>query len=118
MESSRKLRTLHVTHGDAWGGRQMPTLALVKGLPATGHRQVIAADAGSPIAQRAEQSGISVLAQPPGLLGRMLSLRRAAATEAWDSIHLHDVASLKDLGRACVGRVVSRRLLTVRGDVA
>ena len=117
MRASR-LSTLHVMGGDVWGGRQMQTLALAAGLAAKGHRQVLASSAGSPISQRAAPAGIEVLALPRGLAGRLLALRRAAISEDWDTIHLHDAASLKDLARACIGRVIPRRVLTVRGDVA
>lgn len=96
----------------------MQTLALAAGLAAKGHRQVIAAIAGSPIAQRAALAGVEVLELPPGFARRLFALRRAVASRPWDTIHLHDVPSLKDLGRACVGRAIPRRVLTVRGDVA
>lgn len=118
MKGSRRLSTLHVTGGATWGGREMQTLALAAGLAAKGHRQVIAAIAGSPVARRAALAGIEVLSLPPGIAGRLLALRRAAAAAPWDTTHLHDVPSLKDLGRACVGRATPRRVLTVRGDVA
>ena len=118
MSGPRRLSTLHVTAGDAWGGHEMQTLALAQGLAAKGHRQAIAAPAGSPIVLRAGQAGVEVRELPAGLAGRLLSLRRVVAAELWSTIHLHDVTALKDLGRACVWREIPRRVLTVRGDVA
>ena len=120
MAGPRRLRTLHVTGGAGWGGREMQTLRLAAGLAAKGHRQLVAAIAGSPI-ERSEglgEVGIEVRALPLGHVARIRALRSIAASEPWDTIHLHDVGSLKDLGWAGIGRSLPPRILTVRGDVA
>jgi len=118
MKSSRRLSTLHVTSGDAWGGREMQTLALAAGLAVKGHRQVLMAPEGSHLAQKVTAAGVELRLLPRGLLSKLRELRRTAASEPWDTIHLHDVTSLKDLVRANIGRALPRRVLTVRGDVA
>jgi hypothetical protein len=96
------MRTLHVDSGREMRGGQWQALRLVQNLPREGVSAILMCRAGSPLFQRAKDSGVDV--RPLWLLNLAVAARHV------DLVHAHDSRS-HTMG-LCAGRplVVTRRV--------
>ena len=90
--SPRGLTILHVDSERGWRGGERQALWLAEGLTRAGHRSVIAARPGAPLARRAADAGLAVVPITP--LFEMdplavLVLRRAMRTAGAHLLHAH-----------------------------
>lgn len=106
-QQSGRIRGLNILHVDTemdWRGGQAQLLALARALRDRGHKQTIAARAGSALSQRARTAGIEVLT-----LHRLMAfwtLRREAAR--FDLIHAHSARAQNLVWLATAGLGVKR----------
>jgi L-malate glycosyltransferase len=108
---------LHVNAGREWRGGQAQALNLCRGLKARGVAQVLAASPGSPLLERALETGIEAL--PVTMRGEFdvlaaWKLRRIIARHGITLVHAHD-AHAHSIARLAVRKmpvalVVSRRV--------
>ena len=111
------MRILHVDTGTGWRGGQQQVLWLLEGCRDLDIEQMLLAPAGSPLAARARQSGISVteISQRARALDNLRLVRRLAPdydlAHAHDS-HAHSLLCAVDPFRrgAGPGLIVSRRV--------
>jgi glycosyltransferase involved in cell wall biosynthesis len=109
---------LHVNTERGWRGGEAQTLRLAQGLAARGHRTLLMAQPGSPLAARAAAAGLRVLETPMrGELDLGAARQLAAAIERHgiDLLHYHTAhaAGLGTLASLFCGRrpaVASRRV--------
>jgi len=115
--SSRRLTILHVDTERGWRGGQRQVLLLARGLQRLGHRNVIVARPGSPLAVRAAAEALEVLAvEPWSEIDPVAAwrIRRAANSERADIVHAHAghasmLAALATM-RSAVRLVITRRV--------
>ena len=112
--------TLHVLHIDTehgWRGGERQALWLAGELARRGHRSVVAARAGEPLARRAEEAGLDVAFCSP--LGELdpraaLQLRGVIRREQIDVVHAHTAHAVAAGALATIGTrtpmVVARRV--------
>ena len=111
------LRVLHIDTERGWRGGERQALWLATELAKRGHRSVIAARAGEPLALRAAEAGIKVLRCSP--LGELdpraaLQLRAAIRRDGIDVVHAHTSHAVAAGALATIGTgipmVVARRV--------
>ena len=111
------MRILHIDTGTGWRGGQQQVLLLLEGCRELDIEQQLLAPAGSPLAERARQSGIAVaqLSRPGLALENLRAVRRLASET--DLVHAHDshahslaCAALGFGRRASPPLIVSRRV--------
>lgn len=117
------MRILHLDSGRELRGGQRQLLLLARGLRARGHDQLIACPEDSPLAERARQDGLSVIALSRGasLLGQIKHLRREVRRAGTQVVHAHDGRSqtwsaLSSLGLE-VKRIATRRVTFMPGGL-
>jgi glycosyltransferase involved in cell wall biosynthesis len=117
MRKERDVRVLHVDTGTGWRGGQQQVLWLLEGCRDLEIEQMLLAPAGSPLAERARQSGIPVteLSTRALALENLRAVRRLASE--FDLAHAHDAHAHSLLcaanpfrGSAAPRLVVSRRV--------
>lgn len=104
--NARVLRVIHVDTERGWRGGERQAYWLAERLARQGHRSVIAARPGEPLAERAAAAGIATIALSPFAEMDILAafvLRRAIVRENADIVHAHTghavaVAALATLG--------------------
>jgi glycosyltransferase involved in cell wall biosynthesis len=111
------LVTLHVDLGEEWRGGQHQALELMLGLRSRGHTAELIAPRGSPLAQRAQRTGIRVHAVgrfAPRLQGALV-LRELLGQGRFEVVHSHDAHGLTTAwlagARRCASLVASRRVV-------
>jgi glycosyltransferase involved in cell wall biosynthesis len=110
------MTSLHVDLGPRWRGGQSQALLLIQGLRERGHAAELVAMRGSPLAGRAEASGVRVhaVARLGARLHAALCLRRLLSRGRFDVVHCHDAHGLTAAGSAGVHRrapvLASRRV--------
>lgn len=115
--STRALRVVHVDTERGWRGGERQAFWLAERLVRQGHHSVMAARPDEPLAKKAEETKIPVLALSP--FGEMdilsaMSLRRAIINEDADIVHAHSghavaLAALATLGTSA-RMVLTRRV--------
>jgi glycosyltransferase involved in cell wall biosynthesis len=86
------ITALHIDTQRGWRGGERQVLWLAEGLARAGHRSIIAARPGEPLAERAMSGGLRVVplaplfAMDPAAIG---DLRRAIAAMSVDIVHAH-----------------------------
>ena len=90
MIEERSVRILHVDTGTGWRGGQQQVLWLLEGCRDLDIEQMLLAPAGSPLAERARQSGIPVteISKRALALDNLRAIRRLASD--YDLAHAHD----------------------------
>lgn len=111
------LRVLHIDTEHGWRGGERQALWLAAELARRGHRSIVAARAGEPLARRAQEAGLDVL--PCNPLGELdpraaLQLRAAIRRERVNVVHAHTshavaVGALATIGTR-IPMVVARRV--------
>ena len=111
------LRILHIDTEHGWRGGERQALWLAAELARRGHRCVVAARSGEPLAKRAAGAGLDVvLCDPLGELDprAALQLRAAMRRERIDLVHAHTAHAVAAGALATIGTrtpmVVSRRV--------
>lgn len=92
--SPKPLTTVHVDLGREWRGGQSQALLLMRGLVARGHAAELVAARGSPLARRAEASGMRVHATAPWRTAAAVTIWRLVASGRFDLVHCHDAHGL------------------------
>ena len=116
--ADRPLTVLHLDTERGWRGGERQVLWLARELARMGHRSLIAARAGEPLAARAREAGLSVIpCDPIGEADPLaaLRLRRAMRRQRVDVVHAHTGHAV---GLAALGTMGSRTpmVLTRRVD--
>ncbi|HVE31923.1 MAG TPA: glycosyltransferase family 4 protein [Gemmatimonadaceae bacterium] len=111
------LRVLHIDTERGWRGGERQALWLAGELAKRGHRSIVAARAGEPLARRAEEAGLDVaFSNPLGELdpGAALRLRAVVRRERIDVVHAHTAHAVAAGALATIGThtpmVVARRV--------
>jgi glycosyltransferase involved in cell wall biosynthesis len=111
------LRILHIDTERGWRGGERQALWLAAELARRGHRSVVAARSGEPLAKRATDAGLEVVFCDP--LGELdprapLQLRAAMRRERIDVVHAHTAHAVAAGALATIGThtplVVARRV--------
>lgn len=111
------LRVLHIDTEHGWRGGERQALWLAGELARRGHHSIVAARAGEPLARRAKEAGLDVLACSP--LAELdpraaLQLRAAIRRERVDVVHAHTSHAVAAGALATIGTrtpmVVARRV--------
>jgi glycosyltransferase involved in cell wall biosynthesis len=106
------LRVLHVNTERTWRGGEQQTLWLATGLRDLGLESEVAAQPGSPLAEKARAAGLTVhevAMRGEWDLGAVRALRRIYASRDPDVVHMH-TSHAHTLG--CLARVGRKRPLT------
>lgn len=119
-DDSAPLSVLHVNTERGWRGGEQHVLWLADALRRAGHRSLIAARPGEPLAARARGLGLTVIPCAPSIevspIGA-LSLRRAITREQVDVVHAHTAHTVALVALATLGGlapVVATRHINVR----
>lgn len=114
--STRALRVLHVDTERGWRGGERQAFWLAERLARQGHRSVLVARPGEPLAERGTAAGIPVIPLSPfselDVLAA-LSLRRAIVREKADIVHAHTGHAVALAAMATLG-TGARMVLTRR----
>jgi glycosyltransferase involved in cell wall biosynthesis len=111
------LRVLHIDTEHGWRGGERQALWLAIELARRGHRSLVAARSGEPLARRATEAGLDVIACSP--LGELdpraaLQLHAAIKRERIDVVHAHTAHAVAVGALATIGTrtpmVVARRV--------
>jgi L-malate glycosyltransferase len=111
------LRVLHIDTEHGWRGGERQALWLAAELAKRGHRSVVVARAGEPLARRAAEAGLDVAFSSP--LGELdpataLRLRAVIRRERIDVVHAHTAHAIAAGALATIGTrtpmVVARRV--------
>lgn len=111
------LRVLHIDTEQGWRGGERQTLWLAAELARRGHRSIVAARSGEPLARRAAEAGLDVVpCSPFGELDprAALQLRATIRREQIDVVHAHTSHAVASGALATIGSrtpmVVARRV--------
>lgn len=113
-----RFAVLHLNTERTWRGGERQTLWLARELDRRGHRSLIAARTGSPLAQRAGEQGVSVVPIRPWSeldLWTARALRRRMAAEGIQILHAHTGRAV-GLGALAVCGTTLRLVATRRVD--
>jgi glycosyltransferase involved in cell wall biosynthesis len=92
-----RLTILHVNTERGWRGGERQTLWLAQGLAQEGHRAIVVARPGQPLAERSVEAGLETILCSPALefdLAAARSLRRHVLAEGVDILHAHTAHAL------------------------
>lgn len=112
------MRILHIDTERGWRGGERQVLWLSQGLSRRGHRSLLAARDGQPLAERARSAGASVIACAPVFEVDPFSawsLRRVIEREQVQIVHAHTGHAV-GLGALAAGRNAARLVVTRRVD--
>jgi glycosyltransferase involved in cell wall biosynthesis len=109
---------LHVDTERGWRGGERQVLWLAEALTAAGHRSIVAARTGEPLAERASNAGLTVLPCNPLFEfdpAAALALRRTIRREGVQIVHAHTAHAVSLAALATLG-TAARMVLTRRVD--
>ncbi len=115
-----RLTILHLNTERGWRGGERQTLWLAQGLAQEGHRAIIVARPGQPLAQRSAETGLEVIVCSPVLefdLAAARVLHRHVLADGVDVLHAHTAHALALAALAARGtpvRVVITRRTSFR----
>jgi glycosyltransferase involved in cell wall biosynthesis len=114
--SSRSLTIMHINTERGWRGGERQTLWLAQGLARAGHRSLLVARPGQPLAERATEAGIELIPATPGSeldLAAARWIRRAILANGVDIVHAHTAHAVA-LAAMAARRTPARMVLTRR----
>ncbi len=114
----RSLTVMHIDTERGWRGGERQTLWLAAGLARAGHRSLVVARPGQPLAERAEASGLDVIACRPGSeldVAAARWIRRAILANEVDIVHAHTAHAVA-LAAMATRRTPARMVLTRRTE--
>lgn len=113
---SGALTVMHVNTERGWRGGERQTLWLAQGLARAGHRSLLVARPGQPLAERAAEAGLEVIPCTPGSeidIAAARWIRRAILANEVDIVHAHTAHAVA-LAAMASRRTPARMVLTRR----
>ena len=110
------LTILHVNTERGWRGGERQTLWLARGLARAGHRSIVVARPGQPLAERSAEAGLETIFCAPGTeldLAAARWLRRCILGNQVDVVHAHTAHAVA-LGALATRRTPARMVVTRR----
>jgi glycosyltransferase involved in cell wall biosynthesis len=112
----RQLTVMHINTERGWRGGERQTLWLAQGLALAGHRSLLVARPGQPLADRAAAAGLEVIPSTPGSeldFAAARWMRRAILANDVQIVHAHTAHAVA-LAAMAVRRTPARMVLTRR----
>jgi glycosyltransferase involved in cell wall biosynthesis len=112
----RPLTVMHINTERGWRGGERQTLWLAHGLERAGHRSILVARPGQPLAKRAAKAGLEVIPSTPGSeldIAAARLIRRAILVNGVDIVHAHTAHAVA-LAAMASRRTPARMVLTRR----
>ncbi len=112
----RPLTVMHINTERGWRGGERQTLWLARGLERLGHRSILVARPGQPLARRAEKAGLEIIPSTPGSeldIAAARWIRRAILVNGVDIVHAHTAHAVA-LAAMASRRTPARMVLTRR----
>ncbi len=107
---------MHINTERGWRGGERQTLWLAQGLAGAGHRSLLVARPGQPLAERATAAGLEVIPSTPGSeldIAAARWMRRAILANDVEIVHAHTAHAVA-LAAMAVRRTPARMVLTRR----
>src|SRR5690606_2343696 len=114
--TSRPLTVMHIDTERGWRGGERQTLWLAQRLARAGHRSLLVARPGQPLAERAAAAGWAVIPSTPGSeldIAAARWIRRAILVNEVDVVHAHTAHAVA-LAAMAARRTSARMVLTRR----
>lgn len=111
-----RLTILHVNTERGWRGGERQTLWLAQGLSREGHRAIVVARPGQPLARRSVEAGLETILCSPALefdFAAARMLRRHVLADGVDILHAHTAHALA-LAALAARRTAARVVITRR----
>lgn len=112
----RPLMVMHINTQCGWRGGERQTLWLARGLERAGHRSIIVARPGEPLAKHAAKAGLEIIPSTPGSeldIAAARWIRRAILANGVDIVHAHTAHAVA-LAAMASRRTPARMVLTRR----
>jgi glycosyltransferase involved in cell wall biosynthesis len=107
---------MHINTERGWRGGERQTLWLAQGLARAGHRSLLVARPGQPLAERAAAAGLEIIPSTPGSeldIAAARWMRRAIVANEVEIVHAHTAHAVA-LAAMAVRRTPARMVLTRR----
>ncbi len=114
----RSLTVIHIDTERGWRGGERQVLWLAEGLQRIGHRSLLVARPGQPLAERAAATGLDVIPSTPGSeldVAAARWIRRAILANEADIVHAHTAHAVA-LAAMATRRTDARMVLTRRTE--